>query len=360
MFSFIKNRAKPLLKLIVVASFVFSMGNATASGAASFVEDAACPDSEYFSGLINKFCWSCTLPFNLMGFSSSPPDGANTDAVCNCADNFGVPQLGFSIGYWAPEQIIELTTTPWCSPTLGGAMLQDDLTSMGTTGKKDNGGGDRANKATFHYNYFSNPMFKMLSMFMIPECDKDPGIIDLDMLYMSMVDITWYSDTLAMVFNADAVAFANPVAQAVCIKDCAVIAATSDPEDQNWFCAGCDGNMYPFTGNVLASNNPIRTSSLLVQRALASMHRRGLARTTYGTDAMCENVYSPMIPKPMYKVSMAYPRPEVDGSLGSECCHPLGDFWMKWGLGRMSPGGGKDSTFVYNIFRYNDCCVRLY
>lgn len=362
MMSFISKAKRVLAQLILATSIFCTVASpALAEEGASFLSDAACPDTKYFNNLINKFCWSCTLPFNLMGFSSEPPDGANEDAMCFCQDELGVPELGFSVGYWAPEQIIEITTTPWCSPTLGGAMVQDDLTSMGTTGggKK----ADRTTMATFHYNYFANPVFKMLSMFMIPECDKDPGIVDLDLMYMSMLDITWYDDMLAMVFNADATAFANPVAQAVCMKDCAMLTATSDPSDQNWFCAGCEGNMYPFTGNVTTDNNPIRTSSLIVTRALASMHRRGLARTTYGEDAMCENVYSPMIPKPMYKVSMAWPVAEVD-SLGNtitnQCCHPLGDFWMKWGLGRMAPGGGKDNTFVYNIFRYNDCCVRYY
>lgn len=354
--------AKKALKAASMVAFLgaLSLGAATPVSAntdASFLRDAACPDSEYFNGLINKFCWSCTLPFNLMGFTSTPPEGANDDAMCYCQDELGVPELGFSVGYWAPEQIIEVTTTPWCSPTLGGAMIQDDLTSMGNTGGGQSS--DRSSIATFHYNYFANPVFKMLSMFMIPECDKDPGVVDLDMLYMSMLDITWYNDMLAMVFNADAVAFANPVAQAVCMKDCAKITVTNDPGDQNWFCAGCEGNMYPFTGNISTDNNPIRSSSLVVTRALASMHRRGLARTTYGEDAMCENVYSPMIPKPMYKVSMAWPKPEVDGNNG-DCCHPLGDFWMKWGLGRKTPGGGKDNTFVYNIFRYNDCCVRFF
>ncbi|MBB1372623.1 TraU family protein, partial [Pseudoalteromonas sp. SR45-4] len=53
------------------------------------------------------------------------------------------------------------------------------------------------------------------------------------------------------------------------------------------------------------------------------------------------------------------PKAEADGNNG-QCCHPLGDFWMNWGKGRKSPGGGKDNSFVYSIFKYNDCCVRLF
>ncbi|ENP8454716.1 conjugal transfer protein TraU [Photobacterium damselae subsp. damselae] len=359
---------------------VFSAPSHAVDG--SFLSDAACPDSKYFSGLINKFCWSCVLPINLMGFLSDPPDGGYDGAFCHCSDELGVPKFGFHVGYWSPDKIIEITTTPWCSPTLGGTMLQNNLTMMGAQGM-----GQEANDttmATFHYNYFDNPMFKMLSMFLVPDCDKDPGIIDLDMAYMSIIDITWYQDMLAFIFNADATAFANPIAQAACVADCVYITATSDPSDLNWFCAGCDGMMFPFTGNIYTDENAIRSSSLVVTRALASLHRRGLARQTYGKKAMCETVFSPMIPKPMYKVSMAFPRPEVDGfgssvsvpslndtgqqqkdesgnplmhSINQKCCHPLGDNWMKWGLGRMTPGGGKDNTFVYNVFRYNDCCI---
>ncbi len=357
-----KNFIKKISSLTRTIAFsvlaVVSLSLITATQAtAAPVSDAACPDAKYFNNLINQFCWSCTLPFNLMGIASNPPEGANEDAACLCQDELGVPEVGFSVGYTSPEYLLEVTTTPWCSPVLGGSMLQSDLTHLGTAG-----GGMRSSSstmATFHYNLFANPVFKMLSMFIIPECDKEPGVVDLDLAYMSMVDITWYSDLLAMIFNADAVAFANPVAQALCMVDCAKIANGGDIEDQNWFCAGCEGNMYPFTGNISTDNNSIRSSALVVTRALASMHRRGLARTTYGEDAMCESVYSPMIPKPMYKVSMIWPKAEADGNNG-QCCHPLGDFWMNWGKGRKSPGGGKDNSFVYSIFKYNDCCVRLF
>jgi len=343
--------------------------------------DGACPDSDYFGGLIDKFCWSCVLPFNLMGFSDNVPDGGSTDSICSCKDDLGVPSFGASLGYWSPDFIVEVSVVPFCSPTLGGIQLQDDLTSMGSVDKKTK----NSTRAQYHYNYFVNPIFKILGMFLVPDCDKDPGIVDLDLAYMSMLDITYYDDMLALVFNPESVAFSTPITQAICVKDCVIISATGDPASQNWFCAGCDGMLYPFTGNVARSSNMVRASHVIVTRALASLHRRGLAKETYGDEAMCSNVYSPMIPKPMYKLSMAFPNAEVnswgggttmpllspqgeqvlkpDGSVlthevTQKCCHPLGDNVMKWGMGRTTPGGGKDNTAVYNVFRYNNCCIR--
>lgn len=348
--------------------------------------DSACPDSGYFSGLINSFCWSCVLPFNLMGFSTSDvPSGGVTTPICSCKDDLGVPEFGVTLGYTSPDYIIESSILPWCSPTLGGVQLQSGVTRMGTIDKKKDSKHRR--RAQYHYNYFTNPLFKILGIFLVPDCDKDPGVIDLDLAYMSMIDATHYNDLLAITFNPEATAFANPIAQAICLKDCVILTATSDPESQNWFCSGCDGSLYPFSGNIVQSGDMVRATHLIATRALAALHRRGLAKKTYGKDAMCKDVYSPMIPKPMYKLSMAFPKAEVDSwgaqttvpllnddgsqvrdettdepvtqSIREKCCHPLGDNVYKWGLGRTVPGAGKDNTAVYNVFRYNDCCIRF-
>ncbi|MBB1389484.1 TraU family protein [Shewanella sp. SG44-6] len=336
----------------------------------SHADDSICPDAHYFQNLINKFCWSCTLPFNLAGFSSEVPDGANTDSFCSCADSLGVPSPGVALGYWSPDHLIEVSPIPWCSPTLGGTLMQDDLTMMGIP--SSGGGPSITTMSALHYNYLVNPIFKMLGMFLLPECDTSPGFVDLDIAYMSILDITFYNSPLSYLFTPDAIPIANPAGRSVCIAEGIEASASGSSSEDAWFCAGLDGHLYPLTAFITADSNFIRNTQLIATRALASLHRRGIARTTFGKDAMCQPHYDPMIPRSQYKLSMMFPSPEAnpaaaaagapggksDGSW-DECCHPLGMPTMWWAAGRSSPGQGKDMHAVYSIFRYTDCCVRI-
>ncbi|EJC7176115.1 TraU family protein [Vibrio parahaemolyticus] len=346
-----------LIKSLAVAILTgaFAFGNANAGGM-----DSQCPDSEYFSGLMTDICWTCSLPISLFGLTDPPP-GANEDFMCACDNELGIPIPGFAVGFFQPDQIMEVSTIPYCSPTLGGIQLSNDYTHIGTPlDQKDNGeyGGDDTNEKAqlvqYHYNYLASPVLKMMQVLAIPECDKNPGTIDLDIMFMSPLTIEWYDDLMSFVLNPDAVAFANPIGQAMCMYDCAETMISGVSSEANWHCAGCDGSLYPLTGNISgAATNPIQASSLVTTRAIAKTHRLGLSARTLGKDAMCEYVYSPMIPKAQYKMQLAFPIPQASGT----CCQALGDNWLKWGLGRTAPGGGKDTTFVYNIFRYADCCI---
>lgn len=324
-----------------------------------------CPDSEYFQKMTTDICWGCMIPISLFGLTD-PPDGANEDFACACEDDLSVPVPGFSVGFFQPDQIMEVSSIPWCSPTLGGVQLSSDYTHLGSSIQKQEqndieAGGEIIDTAAeslpmvqLHYNYLASPIMKMMQVLAIPECDKSPGIVDLDIMFMSPLTPEWYDDLLSFVINPDAVAFANPIGQAVCVADCAKIMATGRGSKENWYCAGCDGGLYPLTGNITGSaENPIQSASLVTQRAIAKAHRLGLSPQTMGKEAMCSYKYAPMIPKSQYKTQLAFPSAQASGT----CCQPLGENWLKYGLGRISPGGGKDTTLVFNIFRYSDCCI---
>jgi len=350
---------KQCLTAICCSLFIIIMAMKTTSAGM----DEQCPDSKYFQGLTTDVCWSCSLPITLFGISEAP-EGANTDFTCACNDDIGIPVPGFSVGFSQPDQVMEVSTIPYCSPTLGGVQLADDYTHVGNSiGEKgadivQDDGTDTASQeqpmVQYHYNYLSSPVLKMMQVLAISECDKSPGVVDLDIMFMSPLTLEWYDDLMSFIINPDAVAFANPVGQALCIYDCAKIMATGKGSEKLWNCAGCDGSLYPLTGNITgAFANPIQAASLVTQRAIAKAHRLGLSPQTMGKGAMCKYLYNPTIPKSQYKMQMAFPVAETEGT----CCHPLGENHLKYGLGRMAPGAGKDTTFVYNIFRWTDCCV---
>lgn len=324
--------------------------------------DDQCPNSEYFSGLVTDICWSCMLPIQLFGLTDVP-EGANTSFACACPDDLGIPMPGFATGFFQPDQILEVSTVPWCSPTLGGIQMVSDVTHLGGANEQSEkseslSGPDTSEEAQpmaqFHYNYIASPVMKMMQVLVVPECDKTPGVVDLDIMFMSPMTVEWQDDLMSFLMNPDALAFANPIGQAVCVADCAATMATGKGALGNWHCAGCEGSLYPLTGNVTGqSDNLIQSSSLIMQRAIAKTHRLGLSAQTMGEEAMCSYLYNPTIPKSQYKFQLAFPFGQASG----ECCQPLGDNWMKYGLGRTAPGGGKDTTVVFNIFRYTDCCI---
>jgi conjugal transfer pilus assembly protein TraU len=193
---------------------------------------------------------------------------------------------------------------------------------------------------------------------------------------MSEIDPTWSEDELSIFTQPEVAVASNPLLQATCPVDCAA-ATFSGPVDRMWWCAGCWGNLYPFTGNVPSGGSPPRVSSLLATRALAALHRRGLAWRTTGNDVVCGGDIYPMIPKQQYRMSMMFPIPEASNALRrptpatrggtgnpqideyewtQKCCHAIGVPTFLWGEWRNIPAVGED--FVYLLWRWTDCCVR--
>jgi len=340
--------------LIILLSLTLSNSVLAAEAGGSMI----CPSADIFSRIMDQVCWSCFLPMKLMGVGGpgSTPDGARgSNPFCMCTDRLGMPEFGWSLSMWMPKKLIEVVKTPWCSPSLQGTRLQDDLFGLGKPlAGKTNG---ESRLATMQYHYFSYPLFAMLEMFTLDDCNTD-NFADFDLQYVSEVDPTWQSDLTAILLNPEAIIFANPLAKMWCASDCVATTAGA-PLESSYGCAGCDGSLYPFTGNVLYADDPVRASSLISQRALAAMHRRGIAKKTMGNDNMCKTSFWPMLPKSQYKLSMIYPVPEASNSGPSgKCCHGLGESVHSWATpagGRTRPG---KEDYVYLLWIYRDCCVR--
>ncbi len=385
-----------LYKQFLAASFMFAamtIGTAQAedvvpSGGTEKtdigVSSAVCEDANLFTSVFQGICWDCFLDnVSLLGIGN-PPDGAAPQSpVCACDDRAGIPQLGWPLAFWQPQRVIEVTTIPWCSGGLGGIRLQNSYEGLGHSNEapKD---GTRSTSGFYQYHYYAYPIMTMMQMFVLPTCSSE--YVDFDLMYLSEVDPLWHNDLLALLLNPEAVIFSNPIAQAYCSLDC--VRATADaPIEESFPCAGCDGNLYPLTGFVYPQPDQVAATSLISQRALASLHRKGLARKTMGKEAQCEPTWAPMTPRSQYKFSMLYPIPEasstpapafeVDGELTGpnaikeqagqgeaisayeNCCHPMGMSTSRWCVpvgGRKRPG--KDKTFLYMIWNYRDCCVR--
>ncbi|MBF0609502.1 MAG: hypothetical protein G8345_00715 [Magnetococcales bacterium] len=310
-----------------------------------------CPNAEIFGQrMINGVCWSCMFPVRLFGTSNgtgATPAGAAGGGVCTCQGAGGIPQFGITAGFWAPARMIEIVRQPYCSPVMGGIKFESGVRHWGGQRTTEY---DISDSTFYNYHYWAFPLFVMLELLGEPNCNAG-GYNSLDLMYLSELDPTWNESELAFLLSPESAVFANPLAQAACIADCATVSAGGLPLESQFWCAGCWGGMYPLTGTINWEASPVRDSSLLAARAVAALHRRGVAWKTYGSENLCGGNLYPMIPKQQYRMSMLFPFAEATGN----CCHFIGDSTFKWGEWRTMPGTGED--FVYLLWRYTDCCL---
>ena len=84
----------------------------------------------------------------------------------------------------------------------------------------------------------------------------------LDIAWTSELDPAWLDDELSFLLSPEAALFANLPAQAACAADCAAASAGLPLRIRLFWCAGCQGGMYPLTGNVAAHVGGVQASLL--------------------------------------------------------------------------------------------------
>ncbi|KMQ81307.1 IncF plasmid conjugative transfer pilus assembly protein TraU [Candidatus Burkholderia pumila] len=157
-----------------------------------------------------------------------------------------------------------------------------------------------------------------------------------------------------MLLNPETFLFGNPIAQAACAGDC-VLSSAGFGSNALFWCAGCNGSIYPFNGHVQAHVSHVQASSLLVDRddRQAASRRpdvanRGRQRTVQDHEII------PVMDKTQYKYEMLYPIPQT-AKINGRRCQPYGRTTAIWGAGRSYPYKGED--FAYEIFRKKNCCL---
>lgn len=340
------------MRKIIASLLVFAMLLAGFAPAAQ-ADTNVCPDCKLWSTrLFTDICWSCIFPIVIGGVAmgasiNEAPSGRAKPPVpffCLCEDKKGIG-IGVPVGFWSPARLVELVRLPYCSPVLAGLRLQ--ITKSRLLGGS-NASSDGVNDHIFYnYHYFAFPLLVILELLQMPECNSD-GFVDMDLMYLSELDPTWNDDELTFYTNPEVTLFANPFAQAACLGDAAAGLAGTNLDTLFW-CAGNWGGLYPFSGNIEQAASRPMVSSLASAKAIAALHRRGLAWKTMGDDALCGGYIYPTIPKGQYKMSMFFPVAESEGK------HAIGETPFRWGEWRNMPGY---EDFVYIVWRWTDCCVR--
>lgn len=296
-----------------------------------------------FINPITDICWKCIFPITIAGLTvASGEDTANArTSVCYCKDP---PRVGIPISFWEPVRLVDVTRTPYCMVNLGGIRMGPSrgVQGRGTVGHTVKG---HMKHSFYQVHWYVYPLIYWLELLTDFVCLEKA---QFDVAYLTELDPLWNDDETNAIINPEAALFGNPVAQAACAADC-LAASTGFSNDMLFWCAGCQGSIYPFTGSVATHSGGVQASLLLTQRFIAKLHREGLLWGYVGVQGLCDKYPMPIIRKTQYKTQMTYPLPStVKG------CHPLGRSDLLWASGRNYPYKGED--FGYLIWRKRSCC----
>lgn len=301
-----------------------------------------------FANPITDICWSCMFPMTLGGkmmMDLSQEDTANPESfLCSCTSP---PMIGATTSFWEPVRRVDVTRTPYCFVSLGGISLDPGIRAPEGEVRLTT---ENTKFSKWQAHWYQDPIFYYLEVVLDNGC-LETG--DFDVAYMTEIDPTWNDDELTMLLNPETFLFGNPIAQAACAGDC-VLSTSGFGSNTLFWCAGCQGSIYPFNGNVQAHVSMVQASSLVVQRMTAKLHREFLMWGTTGQDAMCGRYPMPTMDKTQYKYQMLYPIPQTQ-KIAGKCCQPYGRSTTVWGAGKSYPYKGED--FGYQVFRKRNCCV---
>ena len=333
-------------RLLLLLSLAFGLALA-----ASPAQAAPSNCTGKFVNPVTDVCWSCLFPLSVGGLKVWPgnrPDTKNpASPICACGSP--VPRIGIAVGFWEPSRLVDVTAKPWCFPNLGGLKLDPGFDiGMGQSSGPVMLGGKTASSANWHAHYYVYPLLYWMEILTDFLCFEQSTF---DIAYVSEIDPLWNDDTLTTLINPEVALFANPIAIAACGGDCAAATAKL-PLDELFWCAGCQGAMYPMNGNIAAHVSPVQSSRLAAERMLYKMHRMGLAWGTAGPKALCNKYVMPILKKSQYRIQMTNPIATVNGKYA---CSSIGASTLPPDAGRHYPVGGED--FGYLIWRKRNCCM---
>lgn len=296
---------------------------------------------------VTDICWKCLFPLSIAGFeifSGNPSPKSTGSPVCTCPrPPFGEPLPGIPVGFWEPVRLVDVTRTPYCLVNMGG--IQMGSTGIRNRGDVEEDRHDGTKHSFYHVHWYVYPITYWLEILTDFLCLESASI---DLAYLTELDPLWNDDEKSFILNPEGVLFGNPIAQAACAADC-VAASANLPLDPLFWCSGCQGGLYPFTGTLNDHSGGVQASLLIAGRFMAKLHRELLLWGTSGPTALCEKYPMPIIKKGQYRFQMTYPIPSTSN------CYAMGSTEVVWQAGREFPYKGED--FGYLIWRKRDCCV---
>ena len=130
------------------------------------------------------------------------------------------------------------------------------------------------------------------------------------------------------------------------------VATAKLPTDALFWCAGCQGTMYPLNGNVSATIGHVQASRLALARFSYKLHRELVAWGTMGSKGLCGKYLMPVMRKQQYRFQATNPNPQTKGRYA---CAPIGASTTFMSAGQVYPAIGEDMGYL--VWRKRNCCA---
>ncbi|MHB0992002.1 MAG: conjugal transfer pilus assembly protein TraU [Burkholderiales bacterium] len=300
-----------------------------------------------FPNPITDICWECMFPMTIGSANVISMDQEDTpnpgNPVCTCGNP---PNVGTPVSFWEPMRRVDVARQPFCMVSLGGVDLSTGFNAP-VHGHETRAG--QGQSAFYQVHWYIDPMLFYLQAILDDKCLDNEGF---DVGYLTELDPMWNDDEMTRMLNPDIYLFLNIPAQAACAADC-VTATAGFPSNTLYWCAGCQGSLYPLDGNIQSYVGGAQGSMLEAERMVGKMIRQGTMAAASGEQGMCGYYPQIIMDKSDYKFQMLYPIPQTT-QISGKCCQPLGRSTVLWGSGKEFPFQGED--FVYEIFRKRNCC----
>lgn len=249
-------RQSPLLKGVAFAKHLLLYSTVLLFS----LQPAAANCKGRFVNPLTDICWSCIFPMTIGGVNVSGGGHADTPNpsgfMCLCPKPpFNQPTPGVPVSFWEPARLVDVTRTPYCLINMGGIQMAggNRMQGRGTVVHKGHSSGLK--RSFYQVHWYVYPVIYWLELLVDFVCLEKASI---DLVYLTELDPLWNDEETGFILNPEAVLFGNPIAQAACAVDCG-LASVGFPNDALFWCGGCQGSLYPFSGSI-----PARCSSQFI------------------------------------------------------------------------------------------------
>jgi len=292
--------------------------------------------------VITKADYTAMFPLKIAGIPIAHgriPDAFSSvnSPICICPAPPPIFQrIGFPVGFYEPNKLIEVVKDPYCFPLMGFGTGSDGKLG-GTSG--DDGIGNQSTFFQGHYYHF--PLYALLGMFVDWMCFENS---DFDIAYLTEIDPLWNDDTLSAIINPEALLFGNPIANLACMAD-SISSQVNLPLDILFWCKGSWGNAYPLTGQT-GGDGYVEASASVAASLIYKLHRQLITWASWGN--LCGKYPAPIWTKSAYRLQIVSP-------IASPYAGVIGTTGTMWSFGKNPPFIG--DNFGYLVFKKRECCA---